>query len=70
MIKDVNSPVNTSNTGSKVGSNQPKSPGAFSNPSRVQCGDNVPTQPSHARASLSNGEEPASITIAGPSPEE
>jgi len=32
LVKDVNSPVNTANTGSKVGSGQPKSPGAFSSP--------------------------------------
>ena|SRR5262249_3963929 len=69
MIKDVNSPVNTAHTGSKVGSSQPKSPGAFSNPSRGR-GDSFPSQPSHARVSLSNGEEPASVTIVGPGPEE
>jgi hypothetical protein len=65
-IKEVCSPV--SRPGSKVGSSQHKSPGAFSNPSRR--GDNVPTQPSHARVSLSSGEEPASLTIVGPSPED
>jgi hypothetical protein len=62
-IKEVCSPV--SRPGSKVGSSQPKSPGAFSNPSR-----SVQAQPSHARVSLSNGEEPASVMIVGPSPEE
>jgi hypothetical protein len=64
--QEVCSPV--SRPGSKVGSSQPKSPGAFSNPSRR--GDSVQAQPSHARVSLSGGEEPASVTIVGPSPEE
>jgi hypothetical protein len=59
-IKEVCSPV--SRPGSKVGSSQPKSPGAFSNPSRR--GDSVQAQPSHARVSC--GEEPASIQIIGP----
>jgi hypothetical protein len=68
MIKDVSSPVNTAHTGSKVGSAQPKSPGAFSNPGRR--GDSVQAQPSRARVSLSSGEEPASLTIVGPSLEE
>jgi hypothetical protein len=63
-IKEVCSPV--SRLGSKVGSSQPKSPGAFSNPSR--SGDSVQAQPSH-RVSLSSGEEPASLTIVGPSQE-
>jgi hypothetical protein len=51
MIKDVNSPVNTANTGSKVGSGQPKSPGAFSSPGRVGGArfDSVPPQSSRAR---------------------
>jgi hypothetical protein len=66
-ISEVSSPV--SRPGSKVGSGQPMSPGARSNPSRVQHGDNVPTQPSHARVSC--GEEPGvSLEIVGPSPEE
>jgi hypothetical protein len=68
MIKDINSPVNTSNTGSKVGSNQFKSPGAFSSPSRVGRGgtDSVPAQPSHARVSLSEEGQPSEVTIVGP----
>jgi hypothetical protein len=65
MIKDVNSPVNTSNTGSKVGSNQPKSPGAFSSPSRGRT-DSVPAQPGHARVNLSEEGQPAEVTIVGP----
>jgi hypothetical protein len=63
--KEVCSPV--PRRGSKVGSGQSKSPGAFSNPSRR--GDNVQVQPSHARVNVSSGEEPA-LTIVGPSPEE
>jgi hypothetical protein len=73
MIKDVDSPVNTANTGSKVGSGQPKSPGAFSSPGRVGGArfDSVPPQSSRARVSLSsNAQEPAEVTIVGPSPED
>jgi hypothetical protein len=69
MIKDVNSPVNTANTGSKVGSNQPKSPGAFSSPSRGWT-DLVPAQPGHARVGLNGEGQPAEVTIIGPSPTE
>jgi hypothetical protein len=65
-ISEICSPV--TRPGSKVGSGQPKSPGAFSNASR--SGDGVQAQPSHARVSLSSGQEPASLTIVGPSPEE
>jgi len=66
MVKEVYSPV--SRPGSKVGSSQPKSPGAFSNPSRGR-GDSIPPQPT--RVSRHSGEEPgASVTIVGPSPEE
>src|SRR5262249_31064796 len=64
MIKDVNSPMNTLNTGSNVGSNQPKSPGAFSNPSRGR------TQSRHSRHTpfvrLSDEDQPAEVTIVGP----
>jgi hypothetical protein len=69
--KEVCSPV--SRPGSKVGSGQPKSPGAFSSPSRAGGArfDSVPAQPSHARVSLSsNAQEPAEVTIVGPSPED
>jgi hypothetical protein len=62
--KEVCSPV--SRPGSKVGSGQPLSPGARSNPSRGRT-DSIPPQPSHARVSLSsNAEEPAEVTIVGP----
>lgn len=44
--QEVTSPV--SRKGSKVGSNQPLSPGAKSNPSRGPVSeDSVPSQPSH-----------------------
>jgi hypothetical protein len=69
--KEVYSPV--SRRGSKVGSGQPKSPGAFSNPSHAGGArfDSVPPQPTHARVSLSsNAQEPAEVTIVGPSPED
>ena len=71
MVKDVCSPV--SRPGSKVGSNQPKSPGGKSSPSRAGDArfDSFPPQPSHARVSLSsNAQEPAEVTIVGPSPED
>jgi hypothetical protein len=66
--KEAYSPV--SRPGSKTGSNQPKSPGAFSNPSRAEGPrfDSVPPQPSHARVSLSEERQPAEVTIVGPSP--
>jgi hypothetical protein len=68
--KEVCSPV--SRSGSKVGSGQPKSPGAFSNPSRAGGAqfDSVPAQSSHARVSLSEEGQPAEVTIVGPSPED
>ena len=51
-ITEVCSPV--SRKGSKVGSGQPLSPGARSDPGRVEGPrfDSVPPQPSHARASM------------------
>jgi len=70
-ISDICSPV--TRRGSKVGSGQSKSPGAFSNPSRGVGAqfDSVPAQPSHAHVSLSsNAQEPAEVTIVGPSPED
>jgi hypothetical protein len=65
--RDVCSPV--SKKGSKVGSGQPKSPGAFSSPSRAGGArfDSVPAQPSHARVGLSEEGQPAEVTIVGPS---
>jgi hypothetical protein len=65
-IKDVCSPV--SRPGSKVGSGQPMSPGAQSNPSRARAtADGVPAQPTHGRTA-SHGEEPqgAQTTVVGP----
>jgi hypothetical protein len=69
-ISDVCSPV--TRKGSKVGSNQPKSPGAFSNSSRAGGArfDGVRPQPSHARVSLSEEGQPAEVTIVGPGPED
>jgi len=56
--------------GSKVGSGQSKSPGAFSSPSRASDArfDSVPAQPSDARVSLSEEGQPAEVTIVGPWP--
>jgi hypothetical protein len=71
-ISEVVSPVTRG--GSKVSGNIPgSSPGATSNPSRAGGVrfDSVPPQPSHARVSLSsNAQEPAEVTIVGPSPED
>ena len=70
-IKDVCSPV--SRPGSKVGSNQPLSPGAQSNPSRARAtADSIPRQSSHDRVSLhSDPEKGAQVTVVGPEgPEE
>jgi hypothetical protein len=68
--REVCSPV--TRKGSKVGSGQPMSPGAFSNPSRAGGAgfDSVPAQPPHARISLSEQGQPASVEIVGPSLEE
>jgi len=71
MVKEICSSI--SRPGSKVGSNQPKSPGAFSNPSRASGArfDSVfSAQPSHAHVSLSEAGQPAEVTIVGPSPED
>lgn len=65
---EVKSPV--SRPGSKVGSNQPMSPGARSNPSRgggAQT-DSIPTQSPHGRVSR-HSEDPlltATTTVVGP----
>jgi hypothetical protein len=67
-IKEICSPV--SRPGSKVGSGQPLSPGARSNPSRGPRMDSVPRQLAHGRVSHSSGEEGSTVTIVGPSPEE
>jgi hypothetical protein len=60
--KDVFSPA--SRFGSKVGSGQHKSPGAFSNTSRGRA-EGVPSLPSNIRVSR-NAEEPAELKITGP----
>jgi hypothetical protein len=60
--REVCSPVG--HPGSKVGSGQPLSPGARSNPSRGRS-DSLPQQPSHARVSR-NAEEPGELKITGP----
>jgi hypothetical protein len=67
--REVCSPV--TRKGSKVGSNQPLSPGARSDPGRVggRVGS-VPSQPSHARVSLGEEGQGAEVTIVGPSPED
>jgi hypothetical protein len=65
-ISEVNSPVQRK--GSKVGSSQPLSPGARSNPSRGERIDVVPPQPTHGR--VSHGEEGGTTRIVGPSPED
>jgi hypothetical protein len=66
-IKDVVSPV--TRPGSKVGSNQPMSPGAKSNPSRPDAlrPDSVPPQPQHhARSTHSEEGQGAQTTVVGP----
>jgi hypothetical protein len=66
--KEVCSPV--SRPRSKVGSGQPLSPGARSNPSRGRS-DAIPQQPSRARAShIHSGEQADGVTIVGPKLEE
>jgi hypothetical protein len=67
-IKEVCSPV--SRPASKVGSGQPISPGARSNPSRGERMGSVPPRPTHGRVGHSSGEEGSTVTIVGPSLEE
>jgi hypothetical protein len=65
--RDVCSPV--THKGSKVGSGQPLSPGATSNPSRGgERLDSVPPQSSHPRVSLSQETPVPSATpiVTGP----
>jgi hypothetical protein len=53
--------------GSKVGSGQPISPGARTNPSRGPVSqDSVPSQPSHGGTSRHSEEPSASMTVVGP----
>jgi hypothetical protein len=55
MPKEVCSPI--SRSGSKVGSHQPMSPGAFSNPSRGDCGRRD-SEPEHPAEPSGRGEQP------------
>ena len=59
--QEVRSPV--CRPGSKVGSSQPLSPGARSNPSRGRT-DSIPARPSHGASPHS--EEPGELKITGP----
>ena len=63
--REIESPV--TRKGSKVGSNQPMSPGARSNPSRGggPQTDSVPPQSSHGGTSR-HSEEPAAVKVVGP----
>jgi hypothetical protein len=73
MVKEVNCPVNTRNTGSKLSGNIPGfSPGAKSDPGCVGGPrlDSVPAEPPHARVSLGEEGRPAEVTIVGRSPED
>jgi hypothetical protein len=72
---EVNSPVNTRNTTSRLASKQPLSPGARSNPGRVEgprFDAGVPT--SQLRVAKHQEPEPpipgAATTVTGPGPEE
>jgi hypothetical protein len=69
IMAEVESPV--TRKGSKVGSNQPMSPGARSNPSlgSGQRFDSVPSQPTHGGTSRHSEEPPlpaATTTVIGP----
>lgn len=66
-ISEVCSPV--TRKGSKVSGNTGLSPGARSDPGRVGGPkfDSVPTQHPHAKVSLGQEGEPASVEIVGPS---
>ena len=67
-IKDVNSPVNTRNTGSKLRSNLPISPGARSHPDRAGGSkfDSVPPQSTHRGTGVSPHAEEPSIPSSTP----
>jgi hypothetical protein len=58
---EVQSPV--SRKGSKVGSGQPQSPGAFSSPSRGRT-DSIPARPSYGASGHSA--EPGEVKITSP----
>ena len=59
--QEVRSPV--CRPGSKVGSGQPMSPGARSNPSRGRT-DSIPARPSYGASR--HGAEPGEVKITGP----
>jgi hypothetical protein len=65
--QEVRSPV--CRPGSKVGSGQPLSPGARSNPSRGRS-DSIQQQPSHGARVGHSGEQAGGVTIVGPKPGE
>lgn len=65
--QEVRSPV--CRPGSKVGSGQPLSPGARSNPSRGPS-DSIPQQPSHGARASHSGEQSGEVTVVGPKPGE
>jgi hypothetical protein len=64
--QEVCSPV--SRKESRIGSNQPTSPGAKSSPSRGSGpqADNIPPQPSHGGASRHSEEPSGSMEVIGP----
>jgi hypothetical protein len=66
MPKDVNSPVNSANKASKIGSRQPMSPGAQSrsNPSRGDQAEGKRPEPPQATVSL--GADQPEVRITGP----
>jgi hypothetical protein len=65
--REVYSPINSKSTPKTFGpgSNQPYSPGAFSNPSRGDGGRRDSIPPRHVRVSR-NAEEPAELRVTGP----
>ena len=60
-MAEVESPV--TRKGSKVGSGQPLSPGARSNPSRGHT-DSIPARPTYGASN--HGAEPGELMITGP----
>ena len=64
--REVCSPV--SRKGSKVGSGQPLSPGARSDPGRVggPKWDSVPPQPQHRASTHSVPPQPSNVGVTGP----
>lgn len=69
-IKEVNSPVSSSNRNSRLSGGQPLSPGSRSNPSRGRADQHDPSQePSKARVSLGGEGNPAEVTVIGPEPQ-